>query len=424
MSAPTQTVRLQAEAAREAGRILAQASGAAKNEALERIAQALSDRDEAIVAANAQDCAEAEAGGLAAAFLDRLRLTPERLAAQAVDVRQIARLDDPVGETIDEQVRPNGLRVQRVRVPIGVIGAIYESRPNVTVDITALCLKSGNACVLRGGKEALRSNRLLAELCRQGLADAGLPGDAIQFIDNPDRMLVGELLRMSDLIDLMLPRGGADLIRRVRDEAAMPVVAGGIGICHTYVDRDADPLMALEIVDNAKMRRTSVCNALDTVLVHREIAAPFLRELAGRWRPQGVQFRADPEALATLKATDAEVIPAGPDDFDTEFLAPIAAVRVVGSADEALEHIAGHGSGHSEAICTRDDALAERFLREVDAAAVYVNASTQFTDGGQFGLGAEVGISTQKLHARGPMGLRELTSYKWVIRGQGQIRPR
>lgn len=423
MTTPTQTIRAQAEAAQRAGRGLALATTAAKNQALEAIAQGLIDRADEIVAANDRDCAEAEAAGISAAFLDRLRLTPERLAEQAADVRQVARLDDPVGETIDQRVLPNGLVVGRVRVPLGVIGSIYESRPNVTVDIAALCLKSGNACVLRGGREALRSNTMLAEICRRGLSAAGLPAEAVQFIADTDRARVGELLQMHDLIDLMVPRGGAALIKRVRDEATMPVVAGGIGICHTYVDRAADLETAAAIVDNAKTRRPSICNALDTVIVHREVAAAFLPRLAERWRPKGVQFRADPDALPILRAAGAEVVPAGPDDFDTEFLALVAAVRVVPDAEAALEHITRHGSGHSEAICTQDYALAERFLREVDAAAVYVNASTQFTDGGQFGLGAEVGISTQRLHARGPMGLRELTSYKWVVRGQGQVRP-
>jgi glutamate-5-semialdehyde dehydrogenase len=309
-----------------------------------------------------------------------------------------------------------------------VIACIYENRPNVTIDIAALCLKSGNACVLRGGKEAIRSNIVLADILHDGIEAAGLPGDVVQLITNTDRALVGELLAMNDVIDLMIPRGGKGLVERVRDEARMSVVAGGIGICHTYVDREADLAMAVDIVDNAKTRRVSICNALDVIIVHEDIAQPFLQAIAERWQTSEVEMRADPQALPLLNAPDAVqpgggVVAAGPDDFDTEFLAHVAAVRTVGHADDAIAHIAAHGSGHSEAIVTGDQALADRFLREVDAAVVYVNASTQFTDGGEFGLGAEVGISTGKLHARGPMGLRELTTYKWVIRGQGQTRP-
>ena len=423
MTVSFSTVQAQAEAARAASRVLAYAGSAAKNAALEGIAAGLRSRCDEVLAANAQDMRDAEDAGISVAFLDRLLLTEERLAAQAEDVLRLAALDDPVGETIAQHVMPNGLRIQRVRVPLGVIGAIFESRPNVTIDISALCLKSGNACVLRGGKEALRSNRVLAGICREALNAAALPDASLQFIDSNDRAFVGELLQMSDLIDLMVPRGGADLIRRVRDEAKMPVVAGGVGICHVYVDATVDAGAALDIVNNAKTRRMSICNAMDSLIVHREIAAPFLRKLAARWADKGIQLRADREALKILEEAEANAVAAIPDDFDTEFLGPVAAVRVVGSADEALEHIAVHGSGHSEAICTTNIALGERFLREVDAAAVYVNASTQFTDGGQFGLGAEIGISTQKIHARGPMGLRELTSYKWVVRGDGQIRP-
>ena len=417
------TVRAQAEAARAASRVLAYATSESKNAALEGIAAGLQSRGGEILAANAEDMREAEAAGISASFLDRLLLTKERQAAQAGDVRRIAGLADPIGERIDRQEMPNGLSVERVRVPLGVIGTIFESRPNVTIDISALCLKSGNACVLRGGKEALRSNRVLASVCREALEMAGLPKEAVAFIDSTERALVSELLGMHDLINLMVPRGGADLIQRVRDEAKMPVVAGGVGICHVYVDAEVDGESALAIVDNAKTRRMSICNAMDSLIVHRDVAGPFLRELAGQWSAKGIQLRADVEGLSLLEGTGADAVAAGPADFDTEFLGPVAAVRVVGSADEALAHIVKHGSGHSEAICTTNTELGERFLREVDAAAVYVNASTQFTDGGQFGLGAEVGISTQKMHARGPMGLRELTSYKWVVRGSGQVRP-
>ena len=424
MTATTDTgLRAQAVAARNASRVLARASAEQKNTALAHIAAALRTQREEIVAANAADLQAAEADGTDLALLDRIRLSPRRVEALAATVETVIRLPDPVGEGLDQRVLPNGLIVGRVRVPLGVVASIYENRPNVTVDIAVLCLKSGNACVLRGGKEAIRSNGVLANVIRGAVAGAGLPAEAVQLIADSDRALVAELLRMHDLIDLMVPRGSAALIRRVREEARMPVVAGGIGICHTYVDRAADLEMALAVVDNAKTRRVSICNALDVLLVHEDVAGPFLRDLAGRWRAKGVQLRADPNALAMLADSGVDVIPAGPADFDTEFLALIAAVHVVADADAALAHIAQHGSGHSEAILTNDYALAERFLREVDAAAVFVNASTQFNDGGEFGLGTEVGISTGKLHARGPMGLRELTSYKWTVRGQGQVRP-
>ena len=429
MTAPTApsravaALRAQVEAARRGSRGLAVATTSAKNAALAAVAAGLRARREAVLAANARDLAAAGADGMEAAAIDRIRLTPERVEGLAAALTQVAGLPDPVGETIEAAVRPNGLEIGRVRVPLGVVAAIYENRPNVTIDIAALCLKSGNACVLRGGKEALQSNSVLAGIVSDGLARAGLPAEAVQFIANTDRALVGELLRMQDLIDLMVPRGGAGLVRRVRDEASMPVVAGGIGICHTYVDRAADLAMALAIVDNAKTRRVSICNAMDVLLVHADVARPFLRDLAGHWGTS-VELRSDPAGLAILAGAEAAAIAAGPADYDTEFLAMVAGVRVVASAEEALAHIARHGSGHSEAIVTNDHGLAERFLREVDAATVYVNASTQFTDGGEFGLGAEVGISTGKLHARGPMGLRELTSYKWVVRGSGQTRPR
>lgn len=424
----TEALRAQVQAARLGSRALAVASASQKDAALAAIADGLRARREEIVAANERDLANAERDGVPAASIDRIRLGAERVEALAASLADVITLQDPVGETIESAVRPNGLVVGRIRVPLGVIAAIYENRPNVTIDIAALCLKSGNACVLRGGREALETNQVLASVLAQGLAAAGLPAQAVQFIANTDRALVGELLQMNDLIDLMIPRGGKGLVERVRDEATMPVVAGGIGICHTYVDRSADLAMALEIVDNAKTRRVSICNALDVMILHADIARPFLADLAARWGDR-VELRADPAALAILepalmKEAGGRLVLAGPDDFDTEFLDMVAAVRVVQSAEEALEHIAAHGSGHSEAIVTRDFPLAERFLREVDASTVYVNASTQFTDGAEFGLGAEVGISTGKLHARGPMGLRELTSYKWIVRGQGQTRPR
>ncbi len=418
-------LRRQVAAAKSASPALGWATREQKDAVLHRAAALLRERSDAIVAANTEDVAEAS-GHLSEAMIDRLRLTPERVSALASSLEDLALLDDPVGETIDSTTTDSGLEIKRVRVPLGVIASVYESRPNVTIDIGAICLKSGNASVLRGGREALRSNRILADALRDALSDNGLPADAIQLVRSTDRALVGELLAMDDLIDLMVPRGGQALINRVRKEASMAVVAGGVGICHTYIDSAADLAMAIEVVDNAKRRRVSICNALDVMLVHESVAPQFLSELGRRWAGDGptpVELRADDRARELLATTPANVHPAGSDDFDTEFLSLTAAVGVVDDADAALEHIAEHGSGHSEAVITADESLGQRFLREVDAAAVYVNASTQFTDGGQFGLGAEVGISTGKLHARGPMGLRELTSYKWVIRGDGHIRP-
>ena len=418
-------LRRQVEAAKASSPALGWASTEQKNAVLQSAAALLRQRGDDVVAANAEDVAEAS-GHLSEAMIDRLTLAADRVEGLAVSLEELVGLDDPVGETIDRTTTESGLEIERVRVPLGVIASVYESRPNVTIDIGAICLKSGNASVLRGGREALRSNRILADVLRDALAANGLPANAVQLVRSTDRALVGELLAMNDLIDLMVPRGGQALINRVRREASMAVVAGGVGICHTYIDSAADLEMALSVVDNAKRRRVSICNALDVMLVHEAVAPQFLSELGRRWAGDGptpVELRADDRARDLLAQTPASVHPAGPDDFDTEFLSLTAAVGVVDDADAALAHIAEHGSGHSEAVITADEAIGQRFLREVDAAAVYVNASTQFTDGGQFGLGAEVGISTGKLHARGPMGLRELTSYKWVIRGDGHIRP-
>ncbi|MBI2913689.1 MAG: glutamate-5-semialdehyde dehydrogenase [Chloroflexi bacterium] len=413
-------------AARQAARQLARASTDAKNRGLRDIADALLEREGDVLRANQHDVQGGRQAGLSDAVLDRLLLTHERLEAIAADVRQVALLPDPIGEMLDMRTLPNGLQVGRRRVPLGVIGAIYESRPNVTVDIASLCLKSGNACVLRGGKEALNSNRALAAAVRQAIAAAGLPQDAVQFIDNPDRALVGELLKMRDAIDLMVPRGGADLIRYVAENAAMPVLTGGTGVCHTYVDRAADIDKAVPVVHNAKTRKFSICNALDTLLVHQEIAGPFLPAMGRSWADAGVEMRCDEPSLRILKAAeipDVKLRPAAPDDFGKEFLALVAAVKVVGSLDEALEHIYRYGTGHSDAIITEDYSAAMRFLDEVDTAVCYVNASTQFTDGAQFGLGAEIIDSTQKTIARGPVGLREITTYKWIVLGNGQTRP-
>ncbi len=410
-------------AARAASGRLARLSSDVKNRALLKIAAALESDQSVVLQANQADYQIAEAEGLSAPMLDRLLLNPERLQSIARDVRSVAALPDPVGETLDMTTMSNGLQVGKRRVPLGVVGSIYESRPNVTVDISALCLKSGNACLLRGGKESLRSNSALVRLIQGAISDAGAPEGAVQYVDNPDRNLVDAMLRMKDCIDLLVPRGGPGLIRFVAENATMPAVTGGIGVCHTYVDRQAEVAKGSAIVFNAKVQRPTVCNALDTVLVHSEIAPKFLPDMAKQLAVAGVELHCDQRALSVL-GPDAglKLMPAEEDDWGKEFLSLTAAVKVVDSLDEALEHISTYGSGHSEAIVTEDYSAAMRFLDEVDAAAVFVNASTRFTDGAQFGLGAEIGISTQKFHARGPMGLRELTSYKWVVMGNGQVR--
>ena len=411
-------------AARKASRILARLSTEDKNRVLLNLAGLLRSDQAAVLSANLSDYQEAKSDGMDESLLDRLLLTSERLNGTADEVQRVAELTDPIGEVIETNSQPNGLITSRRRVPLGVVGSIYEARPNVTVDIFGLCLKSGNACILRGGKETIRSNTALVSMLRKALSDAGVTTDAVQFVDNPDRALVDHLLKMHEYIDLLVPRGGASLVKFVAENATMPAVTGGIGVCHTYVDRAADLKMAAEIVHNAKVRRPSICNALDTVLVHLEIAADGLPLIAKELTASGVELHCDNRALSILGPDAPDLaMPANEDDWGKEFLSLTAAVKVVDSLDDALEHIETYGSGHSEAIITENDAAATRFLDEVDAAAVYVNASTQFTDGGQFGLGAEVGISTQKFHARGPMGLKELTSYKWVIVGKGHVRP-
>ena len=410
-------------AARKASRILARLSTEDKNRVLLNLAGLLRSDQAAVLSANLSDYQEAKSDGMDESLLDRLLLTSERLNGTADEVQRVAELTDPIGEVIETSSQPNGLITSRRRVPLGVVGSIYEARPNVTVDIFGLCLKSGNACILRGGKETIRSNTALVSMLRKALSDAGVTTDAVQFVDNPDRALVDHLLKMHEYIDLLVPRGGASLVKFVAENATMPAVTGGIGVCHTYVDRAADLKMAAEIVHNAKVRRPSICNALDTVLVHLEIAADGLPLIAKELTASGVELHCDNRALSILGPDAPDLaMPANEDDWGKEFLSLTAAVKVVDSLDDALEHIETYGSGHSEAIITENDAAATRFLDEVDAAAVYVNASTQFTDGGQFGLGAEVGISTQKFHARGPMGLKELTSYKWVIEGKGHVR--
>ena len=413
----------QLHAARAACPALASASAEQKNRTLEAMAEALKDHQDRILSANRLDLADAE-GKISPVMLDRLRLTPERIDGMVDGIRQVAGLPDPVGRVLERVERPNGLVVEKVSVPMGVVAIVYESRPNVTSDAAALALKSGNACVLRGGREAFRSAGAITEALRDGLRVAGMPEDCVCMIQDTSHESVNELMRAVGLVDLLIPRGGPGLINACVRNALVPCIQTGTGICHVYVDRSADLDMALNIVDNAKTSRPSVCNAAEVCLVHEAVAAQFLpmlqkrlveeRQTAGK---PPVELRLDGEAQKYISGT-----PAGPEDFDTEFLDYILAVAVVDGVDAAAAHIARHSTGHSEAIVTADPAAADRFTALVDSAAVYVNASTRFTDGGEFGLGCEMGISTQKLHARGPMGLRELNSYKYVIRGSGQIR--
>jgi glutamate-5-semialdehyde dehydrogenase len=415
----------QAQAAKKASRKLAGLSAVEKNRALHAIADALLAREDEILAANSQDVKRARDAGLADAPLARLQLTPAKIARIAADVRNVAGLPDPVGEVIDGWRLPNGLQVSRRRVPVGVLAAIFESRPNVTIDIASLCLKSGNACVLRGGSEAIKSNSVLARIAVEAENQAGVPEGALQFIESTDRALVGEMLTLRQYIDLVVPRGGAELIHFVADNASMPVLTGGIGVCHTYIDKAADLGKAADIALNAKTRDWSICNALDTLLVHRDVAADFLPRLAPLWAARGVELRCDEPALQIVGTLGDSVraVAAAEDDFGKEFLAAVAAVKVVGSLDEALDHVERYGTGHSDAIVTEDYEAGKRFMNEVDTAVVYWNASTQFTDGAQFGLGAEIIDSTQKTIARGPVGLREITTYKWFVMGEGQTRP-
>ena len=400
--------------ARQARAALAGADTKTKNRALEAMADALLAHTEDILAANAQDMEDAR-GHISQVMLDRLALNESRIAGMADGLRQVAALPDPVGRVLSTVERPNGLVIRKVSVPMGVIAIIYESRPNVTSDAAALALKAGSACVLRGGKEAYRSARAIVDALGAGLGQVGLPPQLITLVEDTSRQSAHELMTAVGLVDLLIPRGGAGLIRACVEQATVPCIQTGTGICHIYVDRDADLDMAASIVDNAKTSRPSVCNAAEVCLVHRDIAPAFLPLL--RERLKGVELRLDGEAAALIPGT-----PAGERDFDTEFLDYILAVRVVNSVEEAIEHIGRHSTGHSDCIVTRDRAAAEKFLTQVDSAAVYWNASTRFTDGGEFGLGCEMGISTQKLHARGPMGLEELTTYKYIIQGNGQIR--
>ncbi len=407
------------ERAREAASALALAGAEEKNGALAAIAAALGQNTGEILAANRADLDAARADGMAPAMLDRLALDEKRVQSIAAGVEEIIALPDPVGRTDAGWTRPNGLSITRVRVPLGVVGIIYEARPNVTADAAALCLKSGNACILRGGKEAVKTNIAMAGVMRQALEKAGLPADAVQLVEDTSRETSRQMMGANGLIDVLIPRGGAGLIRAVVENATVPVIQTGVGNCHVYVDSPCDLEMAVNIIQNAKCSRPSVCNAAETLLVHREVADRFLPMAKAALDRYQVQLRGCPITREILGDT---VLPATGEDYATEYNDYILAVRVVGSLEEAVAHIRRYSTGHSEAIVTSDYQHSQQFTRQVDAAAVYVNASTRFTDGGQFGLGAEIGISTQKLHARGPMGLEALTTTKYIVLGSGQVR--
>lgn len=412
--------------AKAAAQTMARAGSEAREAVLLSMADHILDAADAILDANHVDVAQGRQNGLTFALLDRLTLNLSRLEGIAADLRTVAKLIDPVGEVFDDTILPNGLRVHKQRVPLGVLGVIYEARPNVTIDVAGLAVKTGNAAILRGGSETLTTNRVLVAQIQAALIENNLPSDAVQFIDDADRSRVLELLHLHEYVDLVIPRGGAGLHQFCRENSRIPVITGGIGICHLYVDKSADLEAALAVIQNAKVQRPTVCNALDTVLVHQSIAARFLVQLVQLLERDGVVFKAEERAMQALRISaieiPASVSPAGVDDFDTEWLSLVLGLKVVSGLEEAIDHIARHSTGHSDGILTQDQEHASRFIAEVDSAAVYVNASTRFTDGAQLGLGAEVAISTQRLHARGPMGLRELTTYKWVIQGEYQVR--
>lgn len=404
--------------AREAARGLAIVPTETKNKALERMAGALEERADEILEANNEDLERAQQEGIAGALIDRLALTPDRIADMAAGLRHVATLRDPVGDVVESWDLPNGLHIDQIRVPLGVIGIIYEARPNVTVDAAGLCVKSGNACILRGSRTALSSNKILARIIDEAGVEAGLPEHSVQLIPSTDRESAKELMRLRGYVDVLIPRGGADLIRTVVEESTVPVIETGVGNCHVYVDASADLAKAMSILINAKTQRPGVCNAAETLLVHRAVAGDFLPQAIAQLTEKGVELRGDEGA----RHLDARIAPATEDDWYAEYLDLIMAVKVVDSLDEAIRHINTYGTQHTDAIVTEDPSAAERFVREVDASCVMVNASTRFADGGEFGFGAEIGISNQKLHARGPMALRELTSYKYVVRGSGQVR--
>lgn len=410
------------KAAKAASYQLALLSSREKNRVLEKIADELEAQRDIILSANAEDVARARDNGLSEAMLDRLALTPARLKAIADDVRKVCHLADPVGEVMDGRLLDSGLRLERRRVPLGVIGVIYEARPNVTVDVASLCLKTGNAAILRGGKETYRTNAVTVGVIQQALKACGLPEAAVQAIDSPDRALVNEMLRMDKYIDMLIPRGGAGLHKLCREQSTIPVITGGIGVCHIFVDDSADIKPALNIIVNAKTQRPSTCNTVETLLVHQGIAERFLPALSQQMAESGVTLHADANALAPLSTGPAHVVAVKAEEYDDEFLSLDLNVNIVADLDDAIAHIREHGTQHSDAILTRTIHNANRFVNEVDSSAVYVNASTRFTDGGQFGLGAEVAVSTQKLHARGPMGLEALTTYKWIGIGDDTIR--
>lgn len=410
-------------AAKAASYRLASCTTAEKNQALLAIAAALEVRQAEILAANAEDLQVADSNGVSPALRDRLLLNPARIKGLADDLRAVAQLADPVGEELDGKLLDNGLRLCKRRVPVGVLGVIYEARPNVTIDIAGLALKTGNAAILRGGKETIHSNRVLVAIIGAALASCGLPAAAVQFIDSPDRALVSELLRLDKYVDMLIPRGGAGLHQLCKEQSTIPVITGGMGICHLYIEPSADFAKAVDVVVNAKVQRPSACNALDTLLV-RQDALAFIPQVASALAAKGVELRVTTEARAALGVPPAGMLvaDAGPDDFDTEWLGLVLGIKVVADIDEAIAHIRTHSCDHSDGILSGEVASIERFLNEVNSAAVYANASTRFTDGGQFGLGAEVAVSTQKLHARGPMGLTELTTYKWIARGDYAVR--
>lgn len=409
--------------AKNASRQLALTPTEMKNKALETLAAWLLANQDEIVSANQQDIADGKETGLSDALIDRLTLSPKRIQGMAADLKNVITLPDPVGEVFENQVAPNGLNLHKHRIPLGVLAVIYESRPNVTVDVAALALKSGNAVILRGGSETIRSNRVLVSGIHASLEKAGISKDVVQFIDNPNRELVNKLLKMHAFVDMLIPRGGAGLHRFCRENSTIPVITGGIGICHLFVDESADLDKCLRLIRNAKIQRPTVCNALDTVLVHQSIAVDFVPRLIEMLKADGVSFRVENELVKTLDIETNEIVqPAGETDFDTEWLSLVLGIKAVNGLEEALAHIAAHSTGHSDGILTENKENAARFVNEVDSAAVYINSSTRFTDGSQFGLGAEVAISTQRLHARGPMALRELTTYKWVAQGDYLIR--
>ncbi len=410
------------KAAKQASWQLAVLSTAEKNRVLAVMADMLEAHSDTILQANEQDMAQARATGMSDALLDRLLLTPERLAAIANDVRQVCRLSDPVGHVLDGSLLDNGLKLERRRVPLGVIGVIYEARPNVTIDVASLCLKTGNAVILRGGKETFHTNQATVKVIQLALEQCGLPAAAVQAIESPDRALVAELLRMDRYIDMLIPRGGAGLHKLCREQSTIPVITGGIGVCHIYVDDSVDDEKALAVIENAKIQRPSACNSVETLLVNRAIAGRFLPALSVRMAELGVTLHASEEALALLEQGPAKVVPVAAADYEDEWLSLDLNVALVADIDQAIDHIRTHGTNHSDAILTRSMRNAEHFVRAVDSSAVYVNASTRFTDGGQFGLGAEVAVSTQKLHARGPMGLDALTTYKWIGYGDDLVR--